>query len=272
MTHYTIGDIHGEINYLTNKNFPEQKELTKDNILFFLGDFGLYWYYPQVSELYKKDYNKRKELATKKFTSFIIPGNHENYDLINELPIIEKWGGKVFVDEYDGNFLYIACRGEIYLIDGKTIFTFSGALSSDIEDRNNIDELNTYKKVKKYRYGQLVGVINKKVKIGSISHWKSELPTEEEYNYGLENLSKLNYNVDYIFSHTCPNSIIEEFIHQTEFNFKKFECPVSLYFDEVNEKVFFKKWFFGHLHTNYIFDDFICHFPMVGTKPISIEF
>ena len=55
------------------------------------------------------------------------------------------------------------------------------------------------------------------IKTANVNYWPQEIPTEEEYDYALSNLKKVNFKVDYIFSHTGPSSIIEEFINPERF-------------------------------------------------------
>ena len=276
MKKFIVGDLHGgeygELQKLSKDQWKEQRDLTKEDILFQLGDFGFYFYYPEYIDGYKKDLNKRKELAKKKYSMLVIPGNHENYDLINKLPTIKKWGGEVYVEKFDDGELYLAKRGEIYEIDGKKYFTFSGALSADTEDRNSFEDVGLTKRIKKYRYGSFIGLRNKKIKISGVSYWKEEISTQDEKDYAIDNLSKHNYKVDYILTHTCPDSLLEEFIHKTEINGAKFDCPTAKFLEEVYQKVEFKHWYFGHLHTNYTFDAgdglFTCHY---SAKPIEID-
>ena len=40
---YITGDTHGEVRRLGMDSFPEQKEMTKDDYVIILGDFGLVW-------------------------------------------------------------------------------------------------------------------------------------------------------------------------------------------------------------------------------------
>ena len=42
---YITGDIHGglDIGKLNTRNFPEQKEMTKDDFVIICGDFGMPW-------------------------------------------------------------------------------------------------------------------------------------------------------------------------------------------------------------------------------------
>ena len=58
-------------------------------------------------------------------------------------------------------------RGEVYEIDGKTIFTFGGADSIDKHQRKN-----------------------------RIDWWKEEMPNYLEMNYGRDNLEEIDCKVD----------------------------------------------------------------------------
>ena len=40
---YITGDIHGDPTRFSKDAFPEQKEMTKDDYVIILGDFGLIW-------------------------------------------------------------------------------------------------------------------------------------------------------------------------------------------------------------------------------------
>lgn len=275
---FVVGDLHGgeegELNFLDKNKFPEQETLTKEDIVFQLGDFGLMWYYPECVDLYGKDIHKANLLADKKFTTFVVPGNHENYDLINELPEIEMFGGKVFEWKLRKNSIFFAKRGEIYTINDKKIFTFSGATSAYESNRFTMEDFlsqNKFKK-KKYRYGQLVKVVSEKVKKKEISLWPQEAATEEEKEFALDNLANLKNKVDLILSHTGPIEVIEEMIHKTDFTKEKFEDPVANFLSEINNIAEFKEWHFGHLHVNRKLVDnlgykFECHYM---TEPKEI--
>ena len=49
---FVTGDIHQthDINKLTNRNFPEQKYLTKEDVVIIAGDFGMLWNYTMTKE------------------------------------------------------------------------------------------------------------------------------------------------------------------------------------------------------------------------------
>ncbi len=70
---YVTGDTHQENNSekLSEENFIEQKELTKDDFVIIAGDFGYYW-----NEKSKKEIASREKLAEKPFTILYIEGNH----------------------------------------------------------------------------------------------------------------------------------------------------------------------------------------------------
>ena len=85
---YVTGDTHGDIDSgkLTNKRFPRQKSLTKDDYLIICGDFGYIWWGN------RKDLYWVQWLSRKPWTTLFVDGNHENFDIINEYPVSE-WNG-----------------------------------------------------------------------------------------------------------------------------------------------------------------------------------
>ncbi len=218
---YVTGDTHQEYNSskLSKKCFPEQRDLTKDDFVIVAGDFGYYW-----NENTKSEIANRKILGGKKFTTLYLDGNHENYNLIENLPESEWNGGRVHIDERYG-FIHLM-RGQIYNIYGNKIFTFGGAYSIDKQFRKQ-----------------------------GISHWERELPSEKEYEEGRKNLEKVNYEVDYVITHTCPLSIFH-LIPKTNLEYS-FEPNFELerYLEEIYLKIKFKQWYFGHFHIDKKIDD-----------------
>ena len=116
---FVCGDTHGmprDIKKLNTTHFPEQKNLTKEDVLIQLGDFGWVWY-PIGS-------NKEQEywldwIASRNYTLAVVLGNHENYDVIEKLPIEEKWGDTVKVLQREKGSIYFLKRGGVYSINGK---------------------------------------------------------------------------------------------------------------------------------------------------------
>jgi hypothetical protein len=222
---FVVGDTHipSDIDKLNSSNWPEQKSLTKDDVLIQLGDFGAVWY--------EKGTNQEQEywmnwLATRKYTMLVVPGNHENYDVIEDLPECEMFGGKVQYyesEERDGKkgIVYFAIRGEIYIINGKTFWAFGGALS-----------------------------IDKDMLILGKDYWEQETSNWYEFNRGMDSLDKVNWKVDYVVTHTCPVNVIGSIIHRTVYTEGKFKDPIAEYFKEIENKLEFKEWHFGHFHTD----------------------
>lgn len=237
---FVCGDIHGKHDMKKiKKSWNIQKELTKSDTLIQLGDFG--WIWEPIGSNPEQEY-WLNWLANRKYTLLVVLGNHENYDEIEKLPWCEKFGGQVQYYESTGRFgtdrIYFAKRGEIYIIEDKTFWCFGGALSNDKDSRT-------------------LGV----------SHWEQELPTYAEYEYGMTSLDNVNWNVDFILSHTCPACIIPDILHRTIYTEGKFNDPVAKYFDEIYNKVTFNQWHFGHFHSDLRVDHsktndgiFRCHY------------
>lgn len=223
---YITGDCHRNFTRLNKHNFPEQEQMTKDDYVIVLGDFGLIW----DKELSKEESYLIKWLENKPFTTLFVDGNHENHERLKTYPIEEWNGGKIHKISPS---IFHLMRGEIFTLQGKTFFAFGGAQSHDITDGilepDNISLIKEYQK--EYRC----------FRVNHVSWWKEELPSESEMNHGLENLLKYHNKVDYILSHCCPHQIAS-IIHPCTPDI------LTTYFDKINESVHCHKWFFGHYH------------------------
>ena len=122
---YITGDTHIpiDIKKLSAKKFPEQKNLTKKDYVIICGDFGGVWD-GSNEEKYWISWLKEKS-----FTTLFVDGNHENFDMLSNLPEEEFCGGKIHkVDEG----IYHLMRGMIYNIDmekllGKKVYVENDA-------------------------------------------------------------------------------------------------------------------------------------------------
>lgn len=233
---YITGDTHADVmSRFNTTNFPEQKEMTKDDYVIICGDFGLIWDAEGESKSEKHSLNW---LEQKPFTTLFIDGNHENYDrLFHDYPVKEWHGGKVH--EIRPSILHLM-RGEIFEIEGLTFFAFGGASSHDIRDGvlEKDDPL-----VKRWRHDY-----TKLFRINHVSWWQEEKPSEEERQYGLDNLEKYDFKVDYVLTHEMPASILTlllavygmpEYYRADDF---------SLYLDDIRSKLDYKQWYNGHYH------------------------
>lgn len=230
---YVTGDTHG--NWKSRLNgyaFPEQKQMTKDDYVIILGDFGIW----DDSDRERRNLDW---LNNRNFTTLFISGNHSNYDILNALPVKQWNGGNV--NFIRSNVIHLR-RGQIFNIDETTFFTFGGASSHDISD--GILEIGN-PRIKEWSKDP-----NKMFRINHKSWWKEELPSEEETQEGIYNLNDAGNKVDFIFTHCAASSTAALLSHGL---YK----PDSLtdYFEEIKNKVEFKKWLFGHYHDNKAVND-----------------
>lgn len=130
MTVYVTGDVHGRAEYGSSrfafKNWPLGRTLTRDDAVIVAGDFGFVWD-GSNAEKYWLDW-----LESKPWTTCFVDGNHENHQMLGELPVRERNGG--LVHEARPHVLHLM-RGEVYDIDGLTVLTMGGAASNDRQYR-----------------------------------------------------------------------------------------------------------------------------------------
>lgn len=231
---YITGDCHGNFERFNSRIFPEQKEMTKDDFVIICGDFGGVW---------NKDGESQEEtmaldwLEYKPFTTLFVDGNHENFDRLYDYPVEEWHSGNVH--KIRPSVIHLM-RGQVFVIDGKKIFTFGGASSHDIDGGILEPSDPDYKKKKKKLDRGW-----KPYRIHHLSWWEQELPSEAEMEEGRRNLENCGNEVDFVVSHCCASSTLATF---SQGMFK----PDSLtaYLEDIRQKIQFKKWFFGHYHDN----------------------
>lgn len=215
---FITGDTHCpyDMKKLNTTNFPQQKNLTKNDVVIVCGDFGLVWW-SKDSKDYKSDLYWQKWLSEKPFTTLFVDGNHENHVMLAELPMEEKFGGTVGVV---CDSVYHLKRGEVYTIEDKRFFCFGGARSSDRHQR-----------------------------IEGKSWWPEEIPSMGEMNYGIDNLEKCGNEVDYIITHCCGTDIQKKICNWYESD------SLTQFFKFIDNEVVFKHWYFGHYHEDKDIDD-----------------
>ncbi len=230
---YITGDTHAEFNRFNMENFPEQKEMTKDDYVIICGDFGDVWDYRGES---KHDRHWLDWLEARSFTLLFVDGNHENFERIYEYPVKDWHGGKVH--EIRPHVLHLM-RGQVFEICGKKIFTFGGASSHDISGGIlEVDDPDFKKKKKKLDVDWIPYRVN------HVSWWEQELATEEEMEEGKGNLRKHDYTVDYIITHCCSSrtqSLIAEGYKSDR---------LTDYLEYIKNHANYELWFFGHYHDN----------------------
>lgn len=210
---YITGDTHipVDVQKLSTKRFPEQKEMTKDDYVIICGDFGGVWDGSNEEKYWLK------WLKNKNFTTLFIDGNHENFEMLYNLPTVEFCGGIAHKVE-DG--IYHLIRGEAYSIDGNKFFVFGGASSHDKEYRTE-----------------------------GKNWWPAEMPSEQDYKKAEENLKKNNFKFDFVVTHCAPTSVQKEVAPTYEIN------ELTEFLEIVKKNVVFKKWFLGHFHKDITVDE-----------------
>lgn len=235
MSVWITGDIHGNPQRFSSSIFPEQKEMTKIDVVIIAGDFGLVWDYngENRTEKYWLDW-----LDNKPFTTLFVDGNHECFDRLDAYPV-EKWHG--------GNVHFIRpsvihlMRGQVFGIEDRKFFTFGGASSHDISA--GILELDDpdFKKNKKRLDKDPFALY----RINHVSWWERELPNKEEMEEGLSNLKKQNNKVDYIITH-CPYTSLLKLMDGGSGLYKS--DKLTDYLQKIKQTVNYKQWIFGHMH------------------------
>ena len=219
---YITGDTHGEFKHRFNtENFPEQKEMSKDDYVLICGDFGGVWDvgWESKHEKYWLDWFEERS-----YTLLFIDGNHENFEQLNSYPVDEWNGGKVHFVESD---IIHLMRGQVYDIDGTIFFTFGGAYSID----------------KMYR-------------TEGISWFPEEMPTAEEYEEGWNNLENVDFSVDYILTHSAPREVAAAMGYG---EMSDGEIALRQYLQRVADEADFEAWYFGHFHEDTEVEDvFFC--------------
>lgn len=195
--------------------------LTKEDILVIMGDAGFVWC-NGPTEHFWLDF-----LDNKPWTTFCVLGNHENYDMIEQLPTTTFGGEEVY---QVSKSVFYAKTGRIYDLCGKRCLVINGADSHDIF------------------------VDGKRYRTPHVSWWAQEQISEEDIEIAKTNLQKYNNTVDFVFSHTGGQEVC---------NFLGFKPTVS---DErltrVLNNVIYKEHFCGHYHkdmltptTRILYDD-----------------
>jgi len=229
---YVTGDCHADFHKFSTDNFPDQKEMTRDDIVIVCGDFGIW--HDDATERHWLNW-----LDDKPFTTVFVDGNHENFDRLNgtEFPVVDFHGGKA---HRICPHIFHLMRGYVFEFEDKKFWCFGGASSHDISDgildaddfdtpENFIAEIRLW-----YRLGKVF-------RINHISWWAEELPSAEELERGVETLRENDFEVDYIISHCCPQDVAS-FLGFRESDY------LTSYFSEVARQTKFTKWYFGHYH------------------------
>lgn len=210
---FVTGDIHQNIDIakLASHRFPIGKTLTKEDVVIILGDAGLVWNDSPEDKYW------RKWLNEKPWTTFCILGNHENYDLIEQLPETTAFGNTVKQVE---DSVFYANTGLIYDIGGYKCLAVNGADSHDKEYRTE-----------------------------GKSWWSQERITQDDAAQAVISLASVNDKIDYLFTHTGGTEVCRTLGYVP--------TPSDFWIDHVIGMIEGDfKHFCGHYHVDYTVNDY----------------
>ena len=236
---YITGDTHNttDMSNVSAKNMKlccaeQNVDYSSISNLIILGDFGLPWHTCPINEAGIQPIDKTDKYLLdwfnkKPFRVLAVMGNHDNYDIIEKLPEVDLYKGKA--KKVSKNIFYLK-RGEFYNIEGHTFLVLGGARSDD----------------KVYRTPH-------------VSWWEQEEWTESQIQECLSNINKIPKYFDYILSHTGPSEGIAcaDSYYLNEDNLKQLHSDSNVQLnDEIKNIITFQKWFFGHWHSDWGYENF----------------
>ena len=218
MATFLKGDIHGNLFEIID--FINRFNLGKNDNIIILGDCGIAW------RKDKKDLAQNIKLWNECGNGvklYFIDGNHENFNILNSLPI-ENNMGKI------ADNIYHLRRGQVYEFENKKILVCGGADSID-----------------KYR------------RIENLTWWEEETISQEtiddipagHYDYVLTHCCPRSiFEKNRIYLSTL------QFLDENKINHSSEDM-----LEQLKNKITFDHWFFGHYHINRNLDEkFTCLF------------
>lgn len=172
---FLTGDKHfpAEYEYLSFKHWSLGRELSHEDYVIILGDFGICWDNSK-EEKYWLDW-----FEDKPWTTLWIDGNHQNFPLLFSYPLSNWNGGLTHV--LRPHIRHLA-RGQIFNLNNCSFFCMGGAAS-----------------------------IDKHLRKEGESWWEEEIPSYNEFEFAADNLHQHHMKVDYILTHTTSNRTIQKF-------------------------------------------------------------
>lgn len=225
---YITGDTHRDFDRV--ERFCRLAGTTTNDVLIILGDVGIN---------YREDFHDdlvKKSLAMLPITLFCIHGNHEARPTsVKPYKVKGFHGGPVIFQEQYPNILF-ACDGHLYEFNGNKCCVCGGAYSVD----------------KPYR-------------LATGQKWfADEQPSEHDKQAVKEMLSMFGYSIDCMLTHTCPKRYIPLECFLPGIDSSDVDQTTELFFDDIEEKLRYKRWYCGHFHTNkridrmtFLYDDII---------------
>lgn len=218
MATFLKGDIHGNLFEIID--FINRFNLGKNDNIIILGDCGIAW------RKDRKDLNQNIKLWNECGNGvklYFIDGNHENFNILNSLPI-ENNMGKI------ADNIYHLRRGQVYEFENKKILVCGGA-----------DSIDKYRRIENFTW------------------WKEETISQEtiddipagHYDYILTHCCPRSvFEKNKIYLSTL------QFLDENKINHSSEDM-----LEQLKSKITFDHWFFAHYHINRNLDEkFTCLF------------
>lgn len=218
MATFLKGDIHGNLFEIID--FINRFNLGKNDNIIILGDCGIAW------RKDKKDLDQNIKLWNEYGNGvklYFIDGNHENFNILNSLPI-ENNMGKI------ADNIYHLRRGQVYEFENKKILVCGGA-----------DSIDKYRRIENFTW------------------WKEEAISQEtiddipagHYDYVLTHCCPRSvFEKNKIYLSTL------QFLDENKINHNSEDK-----LEQLKNKITFDHWFFAHYHINRNLDEkFTCLF------------
>ena len=165
---------------------------------------------------------------------FCIHGNHEmRPGTIPSYHEVEWHGGAVYVEDDHPNLLF-AKDGEVYDLDGQKTIVIGGAYSVDKWYRLRCD----------------------------LNWFSDEQPSEEIKARVEQKLDELDWKVDAVLTHTCPERYIPREAFLSGVDQATVDNTTEQWLDTIEERLDYRAWFCGHWHINKRIDKM--HFLLDG--------
>lgn len=218
MAIFLTGDCHADFRKIYN--FADRMELNENDYIIVLGDMGLFWRNDRKdADIFIRDFEERCN-----FNLYFIDGNHENFKILNSLPIDENGMGHI------SDHIKHLRRGCHYNIDGKDILSVGGA-----------DSVDKFRRVEGLSWWREEEITSKEIEAIAADH----------YDYVLSHSCPLSiFEENKVYLCTLGN-----IVDDNDEEFKK----TNIQLENLLQKIDFNHWYFGHYHVDLHLDDkFTC--------------
>ncbi|NLJ19389.1 metallophosphoesterase [Globicatella sulfidifaciens] len=206
---YITGDTHRDFERVMDF-CDEVGTSQEEDIMIILGD-AMINYYLDANDTWLKE-----ELSEYPITFFFIHGNHEERPYMIDSYEEDDWNGGIIYVEKEYPHLIFAKDGEIYDFDGRKAMAIGGAYSVD-------------------RFSRDVW-------------FDTEQPDEIIKTYVEQQLDKIDWKIDYIFSHTAPYKYEPREEYLPNINQEYIDKSTEQWLDEIEDKLDYERWYLGHYH------------------------